>query len=68
MDPLDKQLSTRPIQTGREFSIELYLNGQFGFIDNPDGQFGASSVLTQTRIQSDSPEPLLTLVTGVPTP
>jgi len=61
MDPLDNPLSTRPIQTGREYSIEPYPNARFGFIDNPDRQFGAGSVLTRTRTRSDGPEPLLTL-------
>jgi hypothetical protein len=36
MDPLEDPLKTRPIQTGREMSIEPCPNGQFGFIDNPD--------------------------------
>jgi len=61
MDPLDNPLSTRPIETGREFSIEPYPNGRFRFIDNPDRQYGASSVLARTRTRSDGPELLLTL-------
>jgi len=61
MDPLDNPLSTRPFQTGREYSIELYLNGQFRFIDIPDRISGASLVPNRTRTRIDSPEPLLTL-------
>jgi len=53
---------THPIQTGREMSIEPYPNRQFGFIDNPDRQFGNGSVPTRTRTRSDGPEPLLTLI------
>ena len=60
MDPLDNPLTTRPIQTGMEFSIELYPHGRFGLIDNPDCQFGAGWVPTRTRTRSDGPEPLLT--------
>ena len=62
MDQLEEPLRTRPIQTGREMSIEPYPNLQFGFVDNPDRQFGAGSVLTRTRTRTDGPEPLLTLV------
>jgi len=63
MDPLDNPQSTRPIHTGRDYSKELYLNGWFGYIDNRDRQFGPGSVPTWTRTRSDSPEPLLTLIT-----
>jgi len=59
MEPLGDPLTTRPIQTGWEFTREPYPSGQFGFIDNPDCQFGNGSVWTWTR--SDGPEPLLTL-------
>ena len=41
--------------------MEPYLSGQFGFIDEPDRQFGNGSVWTRTRTRSDGPEPLLTL-------
>ena len=61
MDPLDNPLSTRPIQTGRELSIEPYPNGWIGFIENLVSQFGAGSVPTQARTHSNGPEPLLTL-------
>jgi len=61
MDPLGDPHTTRPIQTGWEFTIELYPSGQFGFIDDPDRQFGNGLVLTRTRTRSDSLEPLLTL-------
>jgi hypothetical protein len=61
MDPLCDPLTTRPIQTGWEFTMEPYPSGQFGFIDDPDCQFGNGSVWTRTRTRSDGPEPLLTL-------
>ena len=61
MDPLCDPLTTRPIQTGWEFTMEPYPSGQFGFIDDPDRQFGNGSVWTWTRTRSDGPEPLLTL-------
>jgi len=54
-------LTTHPIQTGWEISIEPYPCGRFGSIDNPDRQFGNSSVPTQTKTRSDGPEPLLQL-------
>jgi len=41
--------------------MELYPSGQFGFIDDPDRQFGNGSVWTRTRARSDGPQPLLTL-------
>jgi len=41
--------------------MELYLNGQFGFIDDPDRQFCNGLVWTRTRTRSDCPEPSLTL-------
>jgi hypothetical protein len=49
MDPLCDPLTTRPIQMGWEFTMELYPSGQFGFIDDPDRQFGNGSVWTRTR-------------------
>jgi len=61
MDPLGNPLPTHPIQTGWEFSMEPYPSGQFGFIDDPDHQFGNSSIWNRTRTRSDGPEPLLTL-------
>jgi hypothetical protein len=63
MDQLGNPLTTNPIQTGWEFTMEIYPNRQFGFIDDPDCQFGNGSVWTwtRTRAQSDGPEPLLTL-------
>jgi hypothetical protein len=61
MDPLGDPLTTGPFQTGWEFTTELYPSGQFGFIDNPDRQFGNCSVSTRTRTRSDGLEPLLTL-------
>ena len=65
MDPLCDPLTTRQIQTGWEFTMEPYPSGQFGFIDDPDCQFGNDSVWTQTQTRSDGPEPLLTLVAMV---
>ena len=62
MDLLDNPLTTRPIQTGCEMSIELYLNWQFGYIDDLDRQFGNRSVPTRTRNRSAGLAPLLTLV------
>jgi hypothetical protein len=61
MDPLGYPLTTRPIQTGWEFTMEPYPNGQFGFIDNQDRQFGNGSVWTRTWTRSDGPELLITL-------
>jgi hypothetical protein len=61
MDPLGNPLTTRPIQTGWEFTMEPYPSGQFGFIDVPDRQFGNGLVRTWTQTRSDSTEPLLTL-------
>ena len=62
MDPLCDPLTTRPIQTGWEFTMEPYSSGQFGFIDDPERQFGNGSVWTRTQTRSDGPEPLLTLM------
>lgn len=64
MDLLDDLLTTRSIQTGWEFTFELYPSWQFGFIDNPDCQFGNCSVWTWTQTQSDGPEVLLTRNVG----
>jgi len=61
MDPLDNPLTTRPIQTGWELSIELYPNWQFRCIDDLDLIFGNGSVLTRTRTWSGGLELLLTL-------
>jgi hypothetical protein len=61
MDPLGDPLTTHPIQTGWEFSIELCTSGQFRFIDDPDPQFGNGLVRTQTQTRSHGSEPLLTL-------
>jgi len=61
MDPLCDPLTTRPIQTGWEFTMEPYPSGQFGFIDDPDRLFCNGSVWIRTRTRSDGPEPLLTL-------
>jgi len=60
-DPLDNQLTTRPIQMGGEIGIEPYPNWQCGCIDVPDNHFGDDPVHTQTRTPSNSLEPLLSL-------
>jgi hypothetical protein len=62
MDPMGDWLTTRPIQTGWEFTMEPYPSGVFGFIDVPDHQVGNGLVCTRTRTRSDCPEPLLTLL------
>jgi hypothetical protein len=59
---LDHQLTTRPIQTGRELSIEPRLYLLFGYMEDPDCIFGNSSVPTRTQTWIGSPEPLLALV------
>ena len=64
MDPLYNQLQTRPIQTGREMSIELSPNRQFRFSDDPECQSSSGSVLNRTRTRSDSLELLQTLNTA----
>jgi len=61
MDPLDNPLNAYQIQTGREISIELFPNGQFWFIDDPDHLFGTSVFPTGIWTWSDRPEQLLTL-------
>ena len=62
MDQLGDPLTTHPIQTGWEFTMEAYSSRQFGFIDDPDRQSGKGSVWTGTHSRSDGPEPLLTLL------
>ena len=61
MDPLYNLLGTRPIQKGREMSMEQYPNRQFGFIVDPDRQSGSGLVPTRTRTRSEGPDPFLTL-------
>jgi len=63
MEPLGNQVTTRPIQTLRELTMEPYLSGQSGCIDDLDRQFGHGLVWTQTRTSSDGPELMLTLET-----
>jgi hypothetical protein len=65
MDPLGDTLTTRPIQTGWQFTMEPYLSGQSWCIDDVDRQFGNGSVWTRTLTQSDGPVQLLTLVDTV---
>jgi len=62
MDPLGNQLTTLPIQTGSEISIEAYPNWRFGCLDDLDYQFCNSLASSQTWTGRDSLEPLLTLV------
>ena len=62
MDPLGDPLTTRPIQTGWEFTMEPYPSVQFGIIDDQDRQFRSGSVWTRTLTRSDGPELLLTLM------
>jgi len=64
MDPLGDPLTTRPIQTGWEFTMQPYPSRQFGFNDDSDRQFGNGLIWTRTRTRSDDPEPLLTLLTA----
>jgi hypothetical protein len=61
MDQLGDPLTTHPIQTHWEFTMELYPIGQFGFNDDLDRQFGNGSVWTQNETWSDGPELLLRL-------
>jgi hypothetical protein len=49
MDPLGNPLTTCPIQTGLEFTIEAYLSWQFRFIDDTYRQFGNRSLWTQPQ-------------------
>jgi hypothetical protein len=49
MDPLGNPLTTCPIQTGWEFTIEAYLSWQFGLIDDMYCQFGNRSLWTQPQ-------------------
>jgi hypothetical protein len=51
MDSLGDPLRTRPIQTGREYTMALYLSGQFAFIDNQDHQIDNGLVWTRTETQ-----------------
>jgi len=59
MDPLGDSLTTRPIQTGWEFTVKPYPCRRFRFVDNSDHEFGNGLGRTGTRTRSDSPEPLL---------
>jgi len=66
MDPLDNPLTTRPIQTGCEMSIQLYPNWRLGCIDDLHCPFGNRSVPTRTPTRSTGPELLLTLLSTHP--
>jgi hypothetical protein len=61
MDSLGNPLITRPNHTGWEFAFEPYPSLQFSFIDNPESQFGNSSVWTRSETWGECPEPLRTL-------
>jgi hypothetical protein len=61
MDQLGDQLTTRPIETGWELTIEWYKSWRFGLLDIPNSQFGNIVVLSWTWTQSACPKLLLTL-------
>jgi len=61
IDPLYNLQRTSPIQAGGEMSIASYANRQFGWIYDSNRQSGSGSVLTRTRTESDSSEPLVIL-------
>ena len=61
MDPLGDPLTTHPVQTGWELCIELYPDWWFGWIDNPDRQFGNGLGLTRTWTRRNGMELLLTI-------
>jgi len=61
-EPLDNPLTTRPIMTGWELSIEPYPNWPFGCLDNPDGVFHDGFVSTRTRTCCGGPETFQTLL------
>ena len=44
MDLLGDPVTTRPIQTGWQFTMEPYLSRFVGLLDDPDRQFGNGSV------------------------
>jgi hypothetical protein len=52
MDLQGDPLTTSPIQTGWEICNEPQPNWRFGYIDDPDHQFGHGSVLTRTRTRT----------------
>jgi hypothetical protein len=58
MNLLRNPLATRLYQTYWEISVELYMNWQFGCIDNLHHHFGNCLVSTQIQTSSDSPEQL----------
>jgi len=53
-------LTTRPIQTGSEMSIQPYFDWYFGYSTHPNDWFANNSTLTQTPTPSCSPELLRT--------
>ena len=61
LDPLGDPVTTCPIRTGWEFTMESYPSGRLGLLGEQDSQFGNGVVWTQTRTRTDSPEPLLIL-------
>jgi hypothetical protein len=61
MDELGDPLTRRRIETGWEVTMQVSLCQQFGFIDDPDHQFGNRTVWTRTPTQNDCLEPLLPL-------
>jgi len=60
MEPLGDLLTTHPIQTVWEITIERYLSWRFGIIDHPDSQFGNPSLSTWTWTRPHVADPLLT--------
>ena len=60
-EPLDNPLTTCPILTGWDVSIEAYVNWQFRCIDNTDVVFGDRLVPTWTRTRHAGPDRLLAL-------
>jgi len=59
MDPLGQPLTTHPIQTNSEISIEPYQIWRIRSIANQDSQFAKGSDPTRSRTRTDGPEPLL---------
>jgi hypothetical protein len=61
MEPVGNLLTTRPLQTDLECTIEWYLGCQFICINTPYREVVHGSVPTQTRTRSGCSQPLETL-------
>lgn len=61
-DPLDNPLTTWPLWTGWEQSIEPYPNCKFGWIHDIGYIFGDGSIPTQIWTHNGGPEPFLSLL------